>query len=405
MLNLGNWNGRPITISAKHNSLTLSVESKSETQVFSFDCEGRLWTAMAGGVSYRRGLDGKIVAKWQTPDGGRDRRWLETKQAHALERQAWETASGLLGAVRSGEAQLQSPLSLEAERLFQQAVSFDAGRSRADAQRYHEVYRPIGILPPDQYMAVVLQATEGCAFNTCTFCTFYRDRPFRIKKPDEFRMHAEAVRDYLGEGLSLRRTIFMGDANALVTPMAKLLPLVEVIHQVYDVEALGGMYAFLDGFSGSAKTAHDYRRLAERGLVRAYIGLESGNEALLKFLKKPGKPSDAVQAVRAMKKGGVSVGVIVLLGAGGRKFSRQHVRDTIRALNEMKLDMDDLLYFSELVEQEDMEYVQDAYDASLKPLSAEERTAQGEKIERGLRFSNSGGVPHISRYDIREFVY
>jgi len=38
--------------------------------------------------------------------------------------------------------------------------------------------KPVGILPPDQYMAVVLQAAEGCAFNTCTFCDFYRDRSF-----------------------------------------------------------------------------------------------------------------------------------------------------------------------------------------------------------------------------------
>lgn len=405
MITLGRWDDRPVTISEKENCLTISLESKSETEVFSFDCAGRLWTAMAGGVSYRRGLDGKIVAKWQTPEGGRDRRWLEQDQAHQLERQAWEAVAGLREAVSRGEARLQSPLTGRAQELFAQAVAFDLDRSQADARRYHEVYRPIGILPPDQYMAVVLQATEGCAFNTCTFCTFYRDRTFRIKKPAEFQAHAEAVRDYLGAGLSLRRTIFLGDANALVAPMSKLLPLVDVIHTVYDVQALGGMYAFLDGFSGSAKTGAEYRQLAERGLVRAYIGLESGNEPLLSFLKKPGKPSDAVRAVRAMKEGGLSVGVIVLLGAGGRTYAAQHVRDTIRVLNEMKLDMNDLLYFSELVEKEDMEYVRDAYRASLKPLSAEERLAQEEIIERGLKFSRRGGIPHISRYDIREFVY
>jgi hypothetical protein len=405
MIILGKWDGRPITISIKHNCLTISVESKSETQVFSFDCAGRFWTGMVGGVSYRRGLDGKIVAKWQTAEGGRDRRWVEPHQAGDLERQVWEAACGLFEAVRKGQAQIQTPLPLQGYGLFEKAASFNLERSQADARRYHEVYRPIGILPPDQYMAVVLQATEGCAFNTCTFCTFYRDRPFRIKKPDEFFTHAQAVKDYLGEGLSLRRTIFLGDANALVAPMAKLLPLVEVIHQVYNVQALGGMYAFLDGFSGSAKTPAEYRQLAERGLVRAYVGLESGNESLLRFLKKPGKPADAVRAVRAMKEAGLSVGVIVLLGAGGHTYAGQHVRDTIRALNEMKLDMNDLIYFSELVEKEDMEYVRDAYDASLEPLTSEERQTQGEKIENGLKFSYRRGTPHISRYDIREFVY
>jgi hypothetical protein len=109
--------------------------------------------------------------------------------------------------------------------------------------------------------------------------------------------------------------------------------------------------------------------------------------------------------VRAIKAGGVSVGVIVLLGAGGQQYAAAHVRDTIDALNAMPLDMDDLIYFSELHVSEGMDYARDAYDAGLRPLTPEERVAQGEQIERGLRFSAAGGVPHISRYDIREFVY
>jgi len=66
--------------------------------------------------------------------------------------------------------------------------------------------------------------------------------------------------------------------------------------------------------------------------------------------------------------------------------------------------MDDLIYFSELIVSEEMEYVQAAYQADLDPLSPGEQAAQGEAIERGLKFSDRG-IPHISRYDIREFIY
>ncbi len=254
-------------------------------------------------------------------------------------------------------------------------------------------------------MAVVLQLTEGCSFNTCTFCTFYRDRPFRIKTPDAFRAHARAVKAFLGRGLNLRRTVFLGDANALVVPMQRLLPLLDVVHQEYDVDALGGMYAFLDGFSGEKKTASDYAELAARGLKRVYIGMETGNADLLRFLQKPGTPEDVIQAVQALKAGGVAVGVIVLLGAGGHQYADAHVRDTIAALNAMPLDADDIVYFSELIVSEGMEYARRAYEEGLQPLTHEERLAQQEAIEDGLRFSEEGGTPHISRYDIREFVY
>ncbi len=405
MVILGSWNGRRISLSIKPNCLTVSLERGGQAEVFSYENAGRLWTALFDGVSYRRGLDGKIVAKWQEPGGERQRRWLVGEAALQVEGCAHRSLESLWQAIHSRDAILEADLPGEACRVFEHALSFDLQHSRADAARYHQVYKPVGILPPDQYMAVVLQATEGCSFNTCTFCTFYRDRPFRIKKMEEFRAHAEAVRDFLGGGLSLRRTIFLGDANALVTPMSRLLPLVDAVHQVYEVEKLGGIFAFLDGFSGEKKTPDDYRLLKEGGLKRVYLGMESGNADLLRFLQKPGRPEDVVNAVRSMKLGGLAVGVIVLLGAGGRRYATGHVRDTIDAINSMDLDLDDLVYFSELVVSEGMPYVQQAYQTELEPLTPAERAAQGESIEQALKFSTRGGTPHISRYDIREFVY
>jgi hypothetical protein len=402
---LGRWDGRPVALSVKPNSLTISVDEPAEAQVFSYDLEGRLWTAMLDGVSYRRGLDGRMVAKWREGGDDRQRRWLAQDEALGIEERARRTVDAFYAALRGGEVTLNRPLPRHGEAAFESIAAFDRVRSMQDAARYFEVYKPVGILPPDQYMAVVLQLTEGCSFNTCTFCDFYRDRPFRIKPPDEFRAHAQAVRDFLGRGLSLRRTIFLGDANSLVTPMKTLLPLIEIVHEVYDVEALGGMYAFLDGFSGEKKRPRDYAALHERGLERVYVGMESGDEALLRFLKKPGRPADMVNAVRGMKRGGVAVGVIVLLGAGGQQYSDAHISGTVEALNAMPLDMDDIVYFSDLVVGDDIQYARDAAQAGLNPLSAAERIAQQAAIEQQLEFSGAGGTPHISRYDIREFIY
>lgn len=410
MVILGQWNKQSLTLSVKASSLTFSLQRQGASSVYSFDGEGRLWTAMQEGISYRRGLNGRIVAKWQTEAGrgdGRDRRWLSPGETARIEEQARRMAAELLSAVQVGDVIVQSGADQLAAALspLQRAAGFSLQHYQEDVHRYHQVYKPVGILPPDQYMAVVLQVTEGCSFNTCTFCNFYRDRRFRIRRPDELREHALAVRDYLGAGLNLRRTIFLGDANALVVPMPRLVELLEVVHDVYDVEQLGGMYAFLDGFSGEKKTAADYARLASLGLKRIYIGMESGSEELLRFLKKPGSPKDVIQAVETIKAGGLSVGIIVLLGAGGSFYAPIHVRETIAAINQMPLDLDDLIYFSELIENEGLEYTRDAYAQELRPLSSAERIAQGEVIEAALQFSEARGIPHISRYDIREFVY
>ncbi len=401
----GKYGTSHLTISHKPNCLTLSLANTSDNQVFSYDLEGRLWTAMVRGCSYRRGLNGKIVAKWIDPENLRQRKWLGPSETAQLQVEAQAAAQNLLTAIQTGQARLDQTLPPAAQASLQMAGQFDLSHYQADVHKFHQVYKPVGILPPDQYMALVLQVTEGCSFNTCTFCNFYRDRPFHIKSPAALQAHIEGVREYLGAGLSLRRTIFLGDANALVVPMPRLEPLVNIIHEQLDVEALGGIYAFLDGFSGERKSAADYRRLADRGLKRIYIGMESGNEDLLRFLKKPGKAADVIASVQAIKAGGIALGLIVLLGAGGRQYARDHVNDTVRSLNAMHLDADDLVYFSELIESEGMEYTRDAYRAALSPLTSQERIAQGDEIEARLQFNSSNGTPHISRYDIREFVY
>jgi len=402
---LGTWEGHPLAISVKPNCLTISIDGPEEADVFSYDYAGRLWTAFLDGISYRRGLDGRMLARWRGPDSNRKRRWLLDEEATAIQGRARHTTNDIFQAIDAEAVHLNTPLPQQGYLGFRRAIAFDLDRAREDAQLYHQIYKPVGILPPDQYMAVILQATEGCSFNTCSFCTFYKNRPFHLKTPDEFQSHAAAVRHFLGDGLSLRRTIFLGDANALAMPMSRLLPLIDIVHRTFDVYELGGLYAFLDGFSGERKSPKDYAQLAERGLVRVYVGLESGSEALLKFLHKPGTPTDAISAVRAMKQGGLAVGVIVLLGPGGHQYAQAHVADTIEALSAMHLGQDDIIYLSELVAGDDLPYAQEARQTGLQPLSPEDQIAQGDAIEQGLIFSPRTGKPIISRYDIREFVY
>ena len=100
------------------------------------------------------------------------------------------------------------------------AAAFDARAARADVARFQTIYRDIPILPPDQYSSLVLAATDGCRYNQCTFCGFYRDMQFHAKSVAEFQAHVQAAMAYHGHGLALRRGIFLGQADALWGPRA-----------------------------------------------------------------------------------------------------------------------------------------------------------------------------------------
>ncbi len=404
MVHIGQWKDKTVTISQKINSLTISIETTNETLVFSFDKSGRLWTALVKKISYRRGLNGSIVAKWSSGREVLHRKWLDLPEQEWLLNLSHNTIQSLLNDTNFSFTVFSPPIHTSTIQELSKLSEITQKFYLNDVSNYHSVYKPVGILPPDQYISVVLQLTEGCSFNKCTFCTFYKERPFIIKSPNEFEQHIMDVKKFLGNGLSLRRTIFLGDANALVVPMNKIIPLMEIIHNHLDVEKLGGIFAFLDGFSGERKSIGDYQKLRDLGLNKIYIGLESGNNQLLKFLNKPGSALDALNAVRTIKSSGISVGIIVLLGAGGKQYGENHITDTIEIINQMGLDADDLVYFSELIESEGLEYSQKAFSENLEPLSGVERQEQRKRIEEQLLFSDFG-TPHISTYDIRDFVY
>jgi hypothetical protein len=175
MVIIGSLNDHPVTISVKTNCLTVSFEGLGEAQVFSYDFEGRLWTALVKSVSYRRGLDGKMVAKWTTGPEGRERRWLSPTEADQILSGAREKVTALYEAIQSGKAGLERPLPEQACQSFTNAIGFESQRSQEDVAQYHRVYKPVAARPvyggcPAAYRRLrlqhlhVLQFLPGPAF-------------------------------------------------------------------------------------------------------------------------------------------------------------------------------------------------------------------------------------------------
>lgn len=333
------------------------------------------------------------------------RDWLLADEADVIIERSRMLAHDVYASIVKGNTVLHPSLALRDLNHLKKAANFDKNALEKDRLEFTHLYHSVGILPPDQYMAVMLQLTEGCSFNQCTFCSFYKDQKFRVKTLEEFRSHALGVRDFLREGISLRKTIFLGSANALVLPLERLKPYLDIIHEVYDVEALGGIYAFLDGFSGEKKSVSDYQTLADMGVDTIYIGMESGSDKLLKFLNKPSSARNVLDTVESAKLAGIRVAVIVLLGAGGKDFEESHINDTADILNRMNLDAGDIIYFSKIIDTRNNAFILPGEISELPILKEDEQVAQWREIESRLKFDSTLGTPRISAYDIRDFIF
>jgi len=391
----GELDGHRLTVSVRPESLTVGVDARF---VVACDAGGRLYSVYRDGHTYRRGLTGRVLHKWQDAHG-RHREEVGAADADRLVDDAAACFGRAARLVGESAPALDDPGG--ALDILDRGTRFDAAHARLDAARARSLYQPIGILPPDHYLSLVLQATQGCSFNSCTFCRLYEE-PYRVKSPEEFATHVEDVLAWLGPSAALRRrAVFLGAANALAVPMARLLPILEAVERAVGPPL--GVAAFVDGFTGAKKTQADYRALAAHGLRRVYIGLESGHDPLLAFVRKPATRDEAVEAVRTIKAAGVSVAVIVMVGLGGDRFASAHVRDTSAALAAMRLGRGDLVYFSDLVETAGTAYPRQASEAGIGALSAEERREQRDIIQAALDPAPIG--PRTARYDVREFVW
>jgi len=404
---------RHVVLSLKPDAVSVSLD---EVEVYSFDREGRLLTAWVNDHTYVRTLDNRIIKKWRDPDRRRPWKLIEALSAPDRQRflnQVWARMNDL------SRDRLQS-VSPPADASVKQArawlskiAAWDSERLEQERERFNSVYTPVSILPPDQYFALVLQATEGCHWNRCTFCHFYRHCRFRIKSDEEFGQHIKAVTAFFGDAIGLRRSTFLGDANALVMPQEKLLTILDRVNQAFAItpksgsdgrHSFQGIYSFIDAFSGDRKSEADFRSLQARHLQRVYVGVETGCDELLKFLNKPATAQQALETVATMKRAGLQVGVIVLIGVGGDYYNQSHVEQTIKLLNAMSLRQGDIIYFSPLYEEPTSAYAQRAAEARIRSLTDRERHEQLTAIRSGLRFP-SDSQPKVSLYDIREFVY
>lgn len=329
--------------------------------MITFDRAGRLYSAFLDGRFYRRGVDGRVVEKFRDHETVRSP--LEPHEARGVAEKALGLARATPGGNRLG---LIDDL-------------------EADAAQFRAAYDgPVAPLPPDRARAVVLQATVGCAYNACLYCSRYRDRTFRARDDADFERHLHGVVEAFGAGLSLRRGVFLGDADALFLDTEALLRFCARARQLRAAE--DGIYCFGGLFGDPLRSRSAWERLRAAGIRRVYLALETGYDPMRQALNKPGTATDALRLVRGLKTAGIGVGLQFVLGANGG-LANAHIRDSAALVRAAFLDEHDLVYLAPLV----------GPDGRVD----EENFRAQEAAMRGA----IGDGPSVAVYDVRGFVY
>lgn len=196
------------------------------------------------------------------------------------------------------------------------------------SMRYEgSIYRP-----PSEGRSLILQATIGCSHNRCTFCVMYKDKKYRERSLEEIFSDIHQAKEALGDV----RRVFLADGNALAMEAEKLLSVLQELYEVFPSLERVSIYANPTDILG--KSVSQLQELHRAGLGIVYLGVETGNEELLKRVRKGATAQEILQAGRRVKEAGLPLSVTVINGLGGHELMKEHAADTARLLNAIDPD-------------------------------------------------------------------
>ena len=185
------------------------------------------------------------------------------------------------------------------------------------------------IRPPSEAGSYLLQVTYGCSQNTCTFCPTYLDKSFGVRPEQDVLEDIEMAK----EAVPHTRRVFLCDGNGLVLSQRRLKTILGALDSAFPALQRIGIYANARDILN--KSSQELGELCSQKLTILYIGLESGNDEVLRRVKKGATSQEMIEAVRKAQAAGMKVSVIGLLGLGGRDLWREHAEATGRAVSQM----------------------------------------------------------------------
>jgi radical SAM superfamily enzyme YgiQ (UPF0313 family) len=183
--------------------------------------------------------------------------------------------------------------------------------------------------PPSEAYSLILQVTNGCSWNQCTFCEMYTQpqKKFRLKPQEQIEAELAAA---VASGMPVRR-VFLADGDAMSLSFRRLKMIMQAINDHLPGVQRVSSYCLPRNLKN--KTVAELAELNGMGLSLFYVGCESGDDLVLQRVNKGESFESSLAALRKIKAAGAKSSVMILNGMGGTKYSKQHAVNSARLMN------------------------------------------------------------------------
>jgi len=229
------------------------------------------------------------------------------------------------------------------------------------------------IRPPSEANSLLLRITRNCPWNKCKFCGLYKGEKFSIRPVDHVIKDIDMIKQTVDEILDIKnqpgggttqelvslhkgrfesdpmvfhsalnwvhsgmQSIFLQDANTMVIKPDRLVEILEYIQKCFPrVERIT---TYARSHSIARISDENMTRIANAGLNRIHIGMESASDEVLDFIKKGVDKEKHIIAGQKVKRAGIELSEYYMPGLGGEKYSEANALETADALSQINPD-------------------------------------------------------------------
>jgi radical SAM superfamily enzyme YgiQ (UPF0313 family) len=157
----------------------------------------------------------------------------------------------------------------------------------------------------------------------------YTSKKFKVRSIDELKPEIETLaRIYSGA-----KKVFLADGNAFVLSANKLIPILEEINKHFGrIQRVSSYSMPRDILS---KSDEELKNLRELGLKLLYVGIETGDDKLLRLIDKGETANSTIEGVLKAHSAGIETSIMIINGLGGKKYSQQHAINSAKIINQI----------------------------------------------------------------------
>ena len=183
---------------------------------------------------------------------------------------------------------------------------------------------------PMERGAFMLPVSVGCCYNRCKFCTLFKHLSYRILPISQVEAELHRVRDMGGTP----KTVFLGDGSAFQLPYDHLVEILTRIRACFPECRRVHMDATVTSIA--QKSDAQLKELADLGVKRLYLGVETGLDDVLAFMDKDHNSAEAKAQIARIQAVGIEYAAHIMTGIAGAGRGEENARATAAFLNETK---------------------------------------------------------------------